>query len=172
MSEEQWTPGFGHKYFQEPIFYKSPTVKEFNHDRERTDMPNASMTKNMKFYTNEEISAIWAKPVKDFEPCEEEVEIIKEEPRAFPYLLHYTSDAPCVAHLMNRRLDECGDNKLGKTNATMLQKAACNEHLLNWILCLNKHNGWYQARYNALYKINPEGIDSSVPIEDEEEEEE
>jgi hypothetical protein len=126
MSEEKWTPGFGQKYFEEPVFYKSPKVKDFVHDRERTDMPNAAMTKKMKFYTDEEIHSIWAKPVENFEPTEEEIELLQTAPENFFKLLHKTVEAPCYAHMLNSEIDRCKTK--GKTHfSTKLSKVLAQQ---------------------------------------------
>jgi hypothetical protein len=160
MSEEQepkshydkdWTPGYGTPYFEEPVFYVSPKVKDSTFN-ERIDVPNSYITKDLKFYSDQEIHAIWEKPLEKYELSEEEIETLKTEPEKANSVLYMTEESPCKAHILNRKLDRCYDQKVGRSNKSMLRYHACVTHIYKFLKCQNKHRPWYELRLKEVNK--------------------
>ncbi|KAF0971974.1 hypothetical protein FDP41_009670 [Naegleria fowleri] len=154
-------------YFTEQTFYHPLTkTKDANLPSDRTNVPNADILNRTKegYLSNEQILDIFGKPLdsKDYELTTKEQDLLKNDPSQFKAILHLTPAAPCRAHLLNMYLDECGDEKLGKSNDTMLQWSQCNGHFYKWTTCLAKHRKWYEARFNSLTKVVPSPVERGI----------
>jgi len=157
MSDE-WTPGFGKPYFREPKFYTSPKVKDANLPDDRTNVPRPYIRTNQRFYTNEEILDIWAKPLEGFQVTAEEQAQINKNPMVVNKLVMMSGESPCKCHVQNMFLDKCEDPKVGTSNKSMLQDTACNYHYFRLLKCISKHWRWYEARREALRAALPEDL--------------
>jgi len=130
----------------------SPKVKETKIN-DRTDIPNSYITKEMKFRSNEEISTIWCKPLKNFELTEDEKQILKENPKEASKLLFLTEESPCGAHILNMQLDKCFEKELGHTKHTLPRFFQCKSvHEFRFMHCQNKHRKWYNKRRDEINK--------------------
>ncbi|KAL9643717.1 hypothetical protein ABK040_016163 [Willaertia magna] len=151
----------------EPTFYRPLTrVKDAGLPSDRINVPNADyLSRNREGYlSNEQILDIFGKPLdsKDYEVKSFEVDELKKDPKLFKSMLHLTPAAPCRAHLLNMFTEECYNPDLGKSNETMLQWSGCNRHFYKWTTCLAKHRKWYEARYEALAKVQAPVTDRAI----------
>ncbi|KAL0476855.1 hypothetical protein AKO1_005630 [Acrasis kona] len=153
-----WTPGFGKPYAKEEKYYITPKVKDSGFGPDQSDRsnrvdPTAMRIKEVR--SREEILDIWAKPLefKDYEVTPFEKEALRIEPGVLALLHLDGPTAPCRAHIYNQRLDECDNPNIGRKNNTMLQRAQCYRHLFRLTNCMNKHEKWYEARFEALKAV-------------------
>lgn len=148
--DEEWTPGYGRPYFREPKFYESPKVKEVDLPEARVNVPRPQFRKFNRFYTNDEILSIWAKPLEGYEVTEEERAMLHKNPLSANALNVLSEESPCRCHILNMFLDRCQNPDLGRDPKTMLQHTACNYHWFRFMKCVSKHWRWYEARRDAL----------------------
>ena len=148
-SEQQWTPGFGRPYFVEPKYYKSPKLKDVNIPDDATNIPNSAHLKYNKYYSNEEVLDIWAKPLdsKDYVATPEEISRLQANPTnsAFRALLIGSTNAPCVAHLQNMFLDKCNDPGEYHTKFALLFDKISNPFRFS----LHDFSYWYKEHLYA-----------------------
>lgn len=114
MAEQQWTPGFGKPYFKEPKFYVSPSVKEAKLPDDAINSSNAAVQNQTRYYTNDEILQIWAKPLTGYQVSEDERKILAKNPYAASSLLLTSEESPCKCHIQNMMLDKCSDPSMQK----------------------------------------------------------
>lgn len=104
-----WTPGYGQPYFREPKFYVSPTVKDAKLKDDRVNVANAAHINYTRYYTNDEILDIWAKPLTGYQVTAEEKSKIEKDPTVVNSLVFNSEESPCLCHIKNMFLDKCED---------------------------------------------------------------